>query len=193
MATNTKLMQEISDQFLHCKICLEPYKSPKTLTCLHTFCSDCIQQHVDSENTRSRYSLYNRHVTCPLCRKRTEIPTGGVRRLPDNFLLANLTEVIDRRRPLKIPPCEICHTVRPRSNDACSKCLDCSKLLCKTCVDLHLTTKVTQHHSLIDVEGEKDIECKVHPDEIVRFYCEPCDACICVVCTFQEHRDHEIC
>lgn len=193
MATNNKLMQEISDQFLHCKICLEPYKSPKTLTCLHTFCTDCIQQHVDSENTRSRYSLYNRHVTCPLCRKRTEIPTGGVRRLPDNFLLANLTEVIDRRQPLKIPPCEICHTVRPRSNDACSKCLDCSKLLCKACVDLHLTTKVTQHHSLIDVEGEKDIECKVHPDEIVRFYCEPCDACICVVCTFQEHRDHEIC
>ncbi|XP_062617189.1 mucin-4-like [Saccostrea cucullata] len=193
MATNMKLMQEISDQFLHCKICLEPYKSPKTLTCLHTFCSECIQQHVDSENTRSRYSLYNRHVTCPLCRKRTEIPTGGVRRLPDNFLLANLTEVIDRKRPLKIPPCEICHTVRPRSNDACSKCLDCSKLLCKACVELHLTTKVTQNHSLIDVEGEKDIECKVHPDEIVRFYCEPCDACICVVCTFQEHRDHEIC
>lgn len=186
-------MQEITDQFLHCKICLEPYKSPKTLTCLHTFCSECIQQHVDSENTRSRYSLYNRHVTCPLCRKRTEIPTGGVRRLPDNFLLANLTEVIDRRQPLKIPPCEICHTVRPRSNDACSKCLDCSKLLCKVCVDLHLRTKVTQNHSLIDVEGEKDIECKVHPDELVRFYCEPCDACICVVCTFQEHRDHEIC
>ncbi|KAK3096478.1 hypothetical protein FSP39_000578 [Pinctada imbricata] len=194
MATNTKLMQEISDQFLHCKICLEPYKEPKTLICLHSFCMDCIQQHVDSEGSRSRYSsLYNRHVTCPLCRKRTELPAGGVRRLPDNFLLSNLTEVIDRRRPSKIPPCEICHTVRTRSNEACSKCLDCSKLLCRTCVELHQNTKVTQNHSIIDVEGEKDIVCKQHQDEIVRFYCEPCDTCICVVCTFQEHRDHEIC
>ena len=29
-------------------------------------------------------------------------------------------------------------------------------------------------------------------DEVVRFYCEPCDACVCVMCTFNEHRDHEI-
>ena len=43
------------------------------------------------------------------------------------------------------------------------------------------------------LKGEKDIVCKQHQDEIVRFYCEPCDTCICVVCTFQEHRDHEIC
>ncbi|XP_033741022.1 uncharacterized protein LOC117327900 [Pecten maximus] len=193
MATGDKLMREISDQFLHCKICFEPFKNPKTLICLHTFCIDCLQQHVDSEGSRSRFSLYNRYVTCPICRRKTEIPTGGIRRLPDNFLLSNLTEIIDRRRPSKIPPCEICHTVRKRSNEACAKCLDCSKLLCKSCVTLHRETKVTQQHSLIDVEGEKDIECKAHPEEIVRFYCEPCDTCICIVCTFQEHRDHDIC
>lgn len=185
-------MKEISDQFLHCKICLEPFKNPKTLTCLHTFCLDCLQQHLDAESSRSRFAIYNRHITCPLCRKKTELPSGSVRRLPENFLLSNLTEIIDRRRPSTIPPCEICPS-GVRGNNASSKCLDCSKLLCKNCVELHLTTKVTQDHTLIDVEGEKDIECKEHPEEIVRFYCDPCDTCICIVCTFQEHRDHEIC
>lgn len=34
---------------------------------------------------------------------------------------------------------------------------------------------------------------QVHPEENVRFYCEPCDECICVVCAFQLHRDHEVC
>ena len=31
-----------------------------------------------------------------------------------------------------------------------------------------------------------------HSDEVVRFYCEPCETCICVLCTFNEHKDHEI-
>ncbi|XP_067675990.1 uncharacterized protein [Haliotis asinina] len=194
MATGTKLMKEISDQFLICKICLETFKEPKTLVCLHTFCSGCLQKQIDADSTRpSRYGVYSRYITCPLCRQKTEIPSGGVRRLQDNFLVSNLTEVVQKRTRCKVPPCEICHTVRPRRNEACSKCLDCSKLLCKNCVELHMTTKVTQKHSLIDIEGEKDIECKSHPEEIVRFYCEPCEKCICVVCTFQDHRDHDVC
>ena len=195
MATGHKLVKEITDQFLHCKICYEPYKDPKTLTCLHTFCADCIQKHVDSDTNRSsRFLLYSRYITCPLCRAKTEIPTGGVRRLPDNFLLSSLTDVVDRKRVGKNPPCEICPGERQRANNYAShKCLDCAKLLCKACVALHSNTKVTQHHSLIDIEGEKDIECKTHPEEIVRYYCEPCEECICIVCTFQEHRDHDIC
>lgn len=195
MATGNKLVKEITDQFLHCKICLGPYKEPKTLVCLHTFCADCLQQHVDSDTNRSsRFLLYNRYITCPLCRRKTEIPTGGVKRLPDNFLVSSLGDVLDRKRLTKVPPCEICTGEKPRrDNNACHKCLDCAKLLCKSCVELHMTTKVTQNHSLIDIEGEKDIQCANHPEEIVRFYCEPCDECICVVCTFQEHRDHEIC
>lgn len=52
--------------------------------------------------------------------------------------------------------------------------------------------KVTSGHSLFDVETEKDIECREHRDEAVRFYCEPCSMCICILCTFNEHRDHEI-
>ncbi|PVD28413.1 hypothetical protein C0Q70_11000 [Pomacea canaliculata] len=164
------------------------------LSCLHTFCCACVQQQYDAESNRpTRYTIYSRSVTCPLCRKRTELPTGGVRRLQDNFLVSNLTEVLAKKCTSKVPPCEICHTVRPRSNDACSKCLDCAKLLCKTCVELHVATKVTQDHNLIDIEGQKDIECKEHPEETVRFYCEKCEMCICVVCAFQEHKDHDVC
>lgn len=187
-------MKEISDQFLICKICMDVFKEPKTLSCLHTFCCACVQQQYDVESNRpTRYTIYSRSVTCPLCRKRTELPTGGVRRLQDNFLVSNLTEVLAKKCTSKVPPCEICHTVRPRSNDACSKCLDCAKLLCKTCVELHVATKVTQDHNLIDIEGQKDIECKEHPEETVRFYCEKCEMCICVVCAFQEHKDHDVC
>jgi len=33
-------------------------------------------------------------VTCPLCRKKTDLPPGGVRRLPDNFLVPRLVDIV---------------------------------------------------------------------------------------------------
>ena len=186
-----KLAQEIHDEFLTCKICLEAFKSPKSLDCLHTFCEQCIENHVVSECSYKKYSDY-REFTCPLCRKRTQLPLGGVKKLPDNFLVSSLGEVVARQRPSKFPFCDICKLVNRKHREATSKCLDCNKLLCKTCVDLHRDTKVTKDHSLFDCEIEKDIECKQHQDEVVRFYCEPCETCICVLCTFNEHKDHEI-
>ena len=53
-----KLMQEIYDQFLVCKICYEPYRQPKTLVCLHTFCCACIEKHQDAELQRSYRYLF---------------------------------------------------------------------------------------------------------------------------------------
>ncbi|XP_060572078.1 E3 ubiquitin-protein ligase TRIM56-like isoform X4 [Ruditapes philippinarum] len=186
-----KLAQEIHDEFLTCKICLEGYKSPKCLDCLHTFCEGCIDNHVMSECTYKKYSDY-REFTCPLCRKRTQLPIGGVKKLPDNFLVSNLSELVVRQRPSKFPFCDICKLVNRKHREAASKCLDCNKLLCKPCVELHRETKVTKNHSIFDCEIEKDIECKEHKEEAVRFYCEPCETCICVLCTFNEHKDHEI-
>lgn len=186
-----KLAQEIHDEFLTCKICLEGYKNPKCLDCLHTFCESCIDNHVMSECTYKKYSDY-REFTCPLCRKRTQLPIGGVKKLPDNFLVSNLSELVVRQRPSKFPFCDICKLVNRKHREASSKCLDCNKLLCKACVDLHKDTKVTKNHSIFDCEIEKDIECKEHKEEAVRFYCEPCETCICVLCTFNEHKDHEI-
>lgn len=196
MATTTttggnKLAQEINDEFLTCKICLEAFKNPKCLDCLHTFCEPCIDNHVMSECTYKKYSDY-REFTCPLCRKRTQLPLGGVKKLPDNFLVSSLSELVARQRPSKFPFCDICKLVSKKHREATSKCLDCNKLLCKQCVELHKDTKVTKNHSIFDVEIEKDIECKEHQEEVVRFYCEPCEACICVLCTFNEHKDHEI-
>lgn len=136
------LAQQIHDEFLTCKICLDGFTNPKSLNCLHTFCEECIESHANSEGSYKKYSDY-REFTCPLCRKRTTLPLGGVKKLPDNFLVSSLTEVIDRQKPSKFPFCDICKLVNKRHRDASSKCLDCNKLLCKSCVDQHLETKVS--------------------------------------------------
>lgn len=52
------LAQEIHDEYLICKICLDDYKSPKSLDCMHTFCEQCIENHAMSESTYKKYSDY---------------------------------------------------------------------------------------------------------------------------------------
>ena len=71
-------------------------------------------------------------------------------------------QVVGRQRPSQYPFCDICKMINHKHREATSKCLDCAKLLCSTCVQLHKDTKVTSAHSIFDVEIEKEVECKEH-------------------------------
>lgn len=194
-STSTKmqavlLAEQISDEFLTCKICFEPFKDPKSLSCLHTFCEDCIEQHVNAQRSY-KYTDY-REFSCPICRKKTVIPTGGVRKLNDNFLVSSLSELLMTKKPSKIPFCDICKIINRREREASSKCVECQKLMCHMCCVQHQQMKITSNHNIYELEVEKDIMCKTHPDEIVRFYCEACELCVCVACTFTTHMNHDL-
>ncbi|CAF1660127.1 unnamed protein product [Rotaria magnacalcarata] len=191
-----RLAEKINDQYLTCKICLEPFKDPKCLTCLHTFCEQCIESHVSAQRSY-KYTDY-REFACPICRKKTAIPSGGVQKLPDNFLIAGLSEMITQKSlgangSVKVSTnCEICKTVHDREREATSRCLECQKSLCRHCVQAHQTITITRNHSIYELEIEKDILCKHHQTEFVRYYCEQCETCICIACTYADHRDHEL-
>jgi len=45
---------------------------------------------------------------------------------------------------------------------------------------------------VFNAEVEKEIECRSHENEPVRFYCDDCDTCVCVLCTFHAHRGHRV-
>ncbi|CAF4700103.1 unnamed protein product [Rotaria socialis] len=88
--------------------------------------------------------------------------------------------------------CEICKTVHDREREATSRCLECQKSLCRHCVQAHQTITITRNHSIYELEIEKDILCKHHQTEFVRYYCEQCETCVCIACTYAAHRDHEL-
>ena len=64
--------------------------------------------------------------------------------------------------------------------------------LCACCV----CVQVTSGHSLIDMDNtELSMECEHHRGELVRFYCDTCHVCVCVLCTYrgQPHSgDHDV-
>ena len=62
------LAQKLHDEFLVCKICLEDFRNPKCLECMHTFCEQCIETHVFSETSYKKYSDYRKCIA-PMCAK----------------------------------------------------------------------------------------------------------------------------
>ncbi|XP_059820772.1 tripartite motif-containing protein 2 isoform X1 [Hypanus sabinus] len=81
------VVRQIDKQFLICSICLDHYKIPKVLPCLHTFCERCLQNYIPA------YSL---SLSCPICRQTSILPEKGVSALQNNFFITNLMDVLQR-------------------------------------------------------------------------------------------------
>ena len=167
--TSSSLIDDIFEELLVCRICLEPLRHAKTLGCRHTFCQVCLERLQDSELsaaddddirlvTSRRTSTISRRthsagvaarLTCPVCYEICPVPPGGVCRLPDDPVVTQLYNVIERRKSASQSSdgnaiCEICSksTVRSRHRTAHVKCVECSKLMCSHCARLHRRTNV---------------------------------------------------
>ncbi len=87
--------------------------------------------------------------------------------MPDNFLIAGLSEMIAQKSSSSngsikvLTNCEICKAVHDRDREATSRCIECQKFLCRHCVQAHQNITVTRDHSIYELEIEKDILCKV--------------------------------
>ena len=91
-STNNRasLREKLQEEFLSCKICLEPFIRPKALPCLHSFCEHCLRDYV-----RRHPGEKPGHFPCPMCRKDTLIPPAGICDFTDNFLLLSLSDTLD--------------------------------------------------------------------------------------------------
>lgn len=61
----------VSEEFLSCPICTEEYNDPRSLPCLHTFCLNCIADHIDS-NTKGVH--VPKGFDCPKCHQFVDSP-----------------------------------------------------------------------------------------------------------------------
>ena len=130
-----------------CSICLENYKSPRTLPCLHSFCLKCLQG-------LWRDKTPGAGVSCPLCRVQFQIPQKGLASLRVNFDLKNLVEADD---------------VSSTASGYCNKhpdkryeiyCCDCKGNICmKCCAVSH-----RQHRWKEIEEAAKDVAISVKSD-----------------------------
>ena len=117
-----------------CQYCNNAYQDPRILSCLHSYCVQCITKlHV--EDTTS--------IICPTCNHSTTLPDGSVTSLPRNIQLNEETKhhtVLSKVTATSPPPCDSCDEM------SIAYCTECDELLCNLCLDAHQRLRSSRLH-----------------------------------------------
>ena len=113
---------------LTCSICLDTYNEPKTISCLHTFCSECLETHARVNQRQGKFR-------CPECQVEIDLPQGNrFDLLPNAFFQKSLLGFLEAEDRQAVPrqQQETCsqHT-EERVRYYCSSCEAC---ICPICV-----------------------------------------------------------
>ncbi|XP_072181969.1 uncharacterized protein [Diadema setosum] len=173
---------QIVSQNLDCPICLTLFKQPKSLTCSHTFCKDCLQR---ISQTHSDKEI----ITCPICRKGTPLPSGDVDKLQTNISLSSLVQEVK----ITSPTCTVCEM--DEKSPAVCYCQDCGKYMCKSCEKGHSLWKPVSKHEVVPVRDvlsgkvqvNKRRKCKKHPNDVEECFCTGCREYVCCKCGMLRH------
>ncbi|XP_033631652.1 uncharacterized protein LOC117293432 [Asterias rubens] len=194
-ALHTETTCKIRHVHIECPICLSRFTDPKILDCLHSFCLKCLQELTDKQDPKTDI------IICPMCKKKTSIPDGGLSGLLSCFFLSSLVDdVINLEGPKEDinPPvlaCEQCD----EGLEAVSRCVDCDANYCKTCLEHHARLKAISHHQIVNAIGSSHVRpkdkdktetqtCRKHTDQELCFYCDTCELLVCLKCAVFDHR-----
>ena len=185
-----------------CQYCSNTYQDPRILSCLHSYCVQCITKlHV--ENTTS--------IIRPTCNHSTTLPDGSVTSLPRNIRLSEETKqdtVLSKVTSTSPPPCDSCD-----ENSPIAYCTECDKLLCNVCWDAHQKLKFLRSHSSFFLKETQNMSrdklikmlpssyssscflsctCQYHNNQKLDLYCQQCTIPVCVECSGISHKDHPV-
>ncbi|XP_038056810.1 tripartite motif-containing protein 3-like [Patiria miniata] len=86
-----KTVWKISQGHLECPICCCLFKDPKMLDCLHSFCLKCLDEMMSRQKPEAE------KITCPVCRRETQVPDGGLQSLASSFFLSSLVDEVKQQ------------------------------------------------------------------------------------------------
>lgn len=188
------LSSTIQDNLLTCTICLEVYKEPQTLPCLHTFCKECLHNFIKKSSSKDSSN-------CSICRKTFWISRNEIK---PNFYLQSLIDILNVSSTPSQTFCSFCK-LHDKNETAVSQCLTCLEYLCEICSkERHTFTSRTVDHKVVPLgevlEGKYDKElqliqkthCTQHRGEKLKYYCVPCGLPMCRDCIVIEHTGHEV-
>ena len=184
------LREEVS-----CPVCSGIFTDPKQLSCLHSFCLQCLKHWYETSGGGNA-------VKCPKCQTLCRVPASGdLKDLPTSFYLNGLIDV------LAIKECNntqvTCGNCDKKSSEA-SYCFQCCMFYCEQCLIGHNMMRANKDHRVLAVKEfqDKDYEdvlkrptfCSEprHEKEELRFFCKDCKLAVCQTCINLEHPGHAL-
>ncbi|XP_060076199.1 E3 ubiquitin-protein ligase TRIM62-like [Ylistrum balloti] len=125
-----------AEEQITCTICLEIFKEPKALPCLHTFCKKCISNYIIEKYSQNRTgSGYD----CPICRRHVSVPKrlkqnpkAWVDQLVHNHTVSTMIDAYNTTGGKSMEPCPD----HPKQ-ELKFVCVDHNKLICSLCFPKH--------------------------------------------------------
>ncbi|XP_011406324.1 PREDICTED: RING finger protein nhl-1-like [Amphimedon queenslandica] len=123
MATaTTPIFVKLQDQ-LTCRKCHNLYTNPKTLSCHHSFCQECIE---------GLATIPTFSVACPTCHQHTELPDhAGAAGLSLSTNVQEFKKIYNELSSGEVK-CDNCSNAHPAVY-----CQECNRYLCNECVSTH--------------------------------------------------------
>ena len=85
---HANLVTKLDRNFLECGICLDRFRQPRGLPCLHSFCQVCLEKYCQGQKL----------ILCPNCKTATTLPKEGVAGLPAHFMVNSLQQTLDMEK-----------------------------------------------------------------------------------------------
>ncbi|KAJ8311016.1 hypothetical protein KUTeg_011461 [Tegillarca granosa] len=164
MATLSEITKDID--VTTCPICLEEFKTPKCLPCLHNFCETCLNSYIISTfKSESKSKVRKSQFKCPV------------------------VEIKQNKS------CVILVNRRNDDVTAVSWCHECNEALCEMCMNVHKKLKISRDHDLksIDELGDEPYShVKTTREKTVEAFCKDHNQPCCATCVAIHHRkcDH---
>ena len=182
----TSAVYQNLNEFVTCPVCLELFegRNPRSLPCLHSFCSDCIQGVLNA----ARSAKSTDDILCPICQKLATVPGGSVSKLPAYFISQQIQTIMEQLMK-KYSKCKICKT--PQHSEVASYCFQCTMAVCTTCKSKH--DRRHKNHAQVRVSSSTIayVVCPEH-DQHVEAFCIECSRAVCGACAIDTHYDHTI-
>ena len=182
-----------------CGVCSKPYNDPRILSCLQSFCLQCLHHEIEKSGSQQMFQ-------CPICEQNTSIPVGGASVLPQNLHLGFEVEVAGYMSKM-VSNSEVCcdECVDGHNGLAVVFCCMCRQFLCKHCRDHHSSSRKLSKHKIVglDQEGARQLHTTMkprdhycsqpnHDDNDWNLYCETCRLLVCRFCSTITHKSHSV-
>ncbi|XP_041369609.1 E3 ubiquitin-protein ligase TRIM33-like [Gigantopelta aegis] len=192
---------EIADDFLLCSLCMEKYREPKTLPCLHTFCYSCLFTYVGQNATDAVFP-------CPLCGQETrqvgrnlsteQWMEQWMETFTVNPFVFRLQKVSEMRQSVKA--CDVCRQEQVLVQ-AVHWCKECLEGLCEECERVHGRIRASREHHVVGMESLENEAlvkllrprrgpdlCQEHRGKTLTHVCLNCKTVACDTCIAVFHQ-----
>ncbi|XP_071811299.1 uncharacterized protein [Apostichopus japonicus] len=191
--------KDIEDKFFECSICLDLFKEPKQLPCLHRFCKQCLESLLEGQVGT---------FECPLCKDVCKIPNNRIDGFKTDFHMKSMLQFIQLQKTIENEEVRVCVCCSKKLK-VTAYCFKCKDFLCVQCYQFHSTNKMVADHrdnvlALKDVEAKsltleklaslkEAPRCHIHTEFIAHLCCCACgNLPVCITCTYGKHKGHDL-